>query len=824
MIGIALAGIRRRIASFLAVFVSVLIGAALLTLSGAMLETGIRLPSPPVRLGAADLIVIGDPGYTVEVEGDEDTDTLEYAELHRLDRESIGEVREVAGVAAALPVVLFDGVASHGSARIAFAGRPWSSAQAGPFRLEDGAAPEGRQAVLSQGLADTLGVRVGDDIELGMLGASHLVTVAGLVAGGPDTLFLADDLVEQSIAPDSVDAIAVLLEPGASIAEVRAAIEDRLPQGATLEGDARGRAEDPGASASAVPTIVVGAVFGGIVTVVLATVVSATVSLAIAQRRRELALLRATGASTRWLRSLVVGETALVAVLAAVIGVAIGTAAGSALLPLLRGLVLGPSVQPSIGPVPMAAALVVSAGAAIIAALIAARPLLRTTAVQALREASLPDGRIGAVRVVLGLVFGGGAVALAVLTTLMPPTIVSATSGPAALAAAIAFALLAPPLVRLGSRVFSPVTGLVAGPLSTLVGIQVRARSALLATVATSVVLVVGIGAGHLVAAQLERAAAADAAVATLDADTVVSVPTGIDGDTIGALADADGVETASRLVLSGGRIESPFDTSHLDDPWPLRGIDASGAGVVAETVIEGAFDRLTGDTVAMPAPTAEALGVGLGDDIALRLGDGALVELELVATFESRPGRDSLYLPADVLAPHTVARVATTALVLGELPTDALPAGAISSGPDGLRALAGAQLALQEFINQLLVGLAIAYAAVSVANTLAVGILSRKREFALQRLTGSDTRQVRRMLRAELFVVMLVGAAGGLLAAGFAIVPTAIALGVGPFTLEGAVVTALLLATVAALVARVASLATRRALRDGAGATVAAG
>jgi putative ABC transport system permease protein len=346
----------------------------------------------------------------------------------------------------------------------------------------------------------------------------------------------------------------------------------------------------------------------------------------------------------------------------------------------------------------------------------------------------------------------------------------------------------------------------------------------MLATVATSVVLVVGIGAGHLVPAQLERAAAADAAVATLRADSVISSATGIDAGAIEVLAAADGVAAASRLVLSGGRIEQPFDGSHPDQPWPVRGIDASGAEVITEAVTSGALDDLVGASIAIPSATADQLGVDLGDGIALRLGDGALVELDVVATFDGQPGREALYVPADLLAPHTVSRSATTALVLGEPPSDAVPDGASVDGPDGLRAMVDVQLALQEFINQLLVGVAIAYAAVSVANTLAVGILARRREFALQRLTGSDTRQVRRMLRAELIVVTLIGALGGLVAAASAVVPTAIALRVTPFTPGGALVTALLVVAVIAILIPVARIATRRALRGLAGATVAAG
>jgi putative ABC transport system permease protein len=57
-----------------------------------------------------------------------------------------------------------------------------------------------------------------------------------------------------------------------------------------------------------------------------------------------------------------------------------------------------------------------------------------------------------------------------------------------------------------------------------------------------------------------------------------------------------------------------------------------------------------------------------------------------------------------------------------------------------------------------MLVGMLIAYTAVSVVNTLVSTTLRRRREFALQRLTGSTRAQVLRMLTTESTLVWLTG------------------------------------------------------------------
>jgi putative ABC transport system permease protein len=84
--------------------------------------------------------------------------------------------------------------------------------------------------------------------------------------------------------------------------------------------------------------------------------------------------------------------------------------------------------------------------------------------------------------------------------------------------------------------------------------------------------------------------------------------------------------------------------------------------------------------------------------------------------------------------------------------------------------------LQTQAWVNYLLVGMLIAYTAVSVVNTMVSATVRRRREFGLQRLTGSTRGQVLRMLTTEGVLVALAGITLGTLVALASLLPFAAA------------------------------------------------
>jgi putative ABC transport system permease protein len=128
------------------------------------------------------------------------------------------------------------------------------------------------------------------------------------------------------------------------------------------------------------------------------------------------------------------------------------------------------------------------------------------------------------------------------------------------------------------------------------------------------------------------------------------------------------------------------------------------------------------------------------------------------------------------------------------------------------LRSSFEAGLDIQGWISYLVALLAIAYAAIAAVNTMAVAVLSRRGEFAVQRLAGATRRQVRRMLLAEAAVLAATAVGLGTAIAAFTVLPMAVALGTliprGPIWVYPAVVAAafLIVGPATALTARVAT------------------
>ena len=81
-----------------------------------------------------------------------------------------------------------------------------------------------------------------------------------------------------------------------------------------------------------------------------------------------------------------------------------------------------------------------------------------------------------------------------------------------------------------------------------------------------------------------------------------------------------------------------------------------------------------------------------------------------------------------------------------------------------------------QAWVNYLLLGLVIGFAAFAVLNTLMLAIRGRSREYALLQLIGASRLQVRRMMRIEALLLVVVGWAVGSAVAAATLMPFAYA------------------------------------------------
>ena len=92
--------------------------------------------------------------------------------------------------------------------------------------------------------------------------------------------------------------------------------------------------------------------------------------------------------------------------------------------------------------------------------------------------------------------------------------------------------------------------------------------------------------------------------------------------------------------------------------------------------------------------------------------------------------------------------------------------------GPEIIAAVEDANADTQAWVNYMLLGLVIAFAAFAVLNTLMLAIRDRSREYALLQLIGASRLQVRRMMRIEALVLVLLGWAIGIAVAATTLMP----------------------------------------------------
>lgn len=588
-----------------------------------------------------------------------------------------------------------------------------------------------------------------------------------------------------------VDAIGVVAEPGTDLDELRGEIEAGLDeQTTTLVGDERGQAELREARETGVNVVALAGVFTAFAILVTIFGVASMLALSITQRHRELALLRAVGATPRQVRRLIVGETLVLAVVATALAVLPGQLLGRFVFDQLtdRGIATE-GVAFHQGWIPTVAAVAVAIVAALAGALGAGRRAARVKPTQALAEAALEGRTMGPVRTALAMLMLAGGVALIIVTiAVMSGPLAPATAAPAVILLTIGLALLAPVLTRIMTFVLQwPVRawGGVTGELAVL---NAHGRSGRLAAVTAPVILLAGVASGMLYLQTTNDEADRRAFTDNLMADAVVTSEGPLDPDLVGQVNDLPGVAGASELVTSVGFIEEPEDRSPMGEGWTLQGVTAETAAATTPVdVTEGALTDLAGETVALDEDHARELGVGLDDTITLRLGDNTTLDTRVVALFSADDDFDTLLLPADTVAAHTTAGAITQIAVTADRGTDpaelASVLTAMAADREGLT-VSDREVLLAEFDEQrktstfaiyLMVLMIAGYAAITVVNTLASSTTTRRREFGLQRLAGSTRAQVLRMVGIEGLLVAVGGLAVGTVAALAIVVPVSV-------------------------------------------------
>ncbi|MGW4943873.1 FtsX-like permease family protein [Actinoplanes sp. NPDC004185] len=570
--------------------------------------------------------------------------------------------------------------------------------------LVAGTPPTGERDVVVGG---DLRVPVGQDVTLLTATGPAAWRVTGHVDGS--AVFVAETVAAR-LQP-GVRALGLGGDPDP--AAVRAAVQGA---GTVLTGAARGALE-PRADARTrwIGTQVLTATvaLAGFACVFL---VASTSAFAVNQRRREIGLLRAVGATPRQIRSTLYRSALLTGAVAAALGVLLG--AGLALV--LDGFLVDAGFQPvgfTVHWVPWAPAVAFLAGpvVSLLGAAASARRASRIGPLEALRVAEVEDRPMSRPRWFGGLTAAViGAAAGVYTATAADVTDMAQFALLGAMALVVAAALLAPAVVPLLVRLLLwPVTGITGSLVreSALTGVRRTASTA------APVLLTVAFGVFITGTVQTSTAAYAVRRSATVDTGTVL-IPNGTPGLTDAA---APGAPLPTQVYVAG----------------------ASVAAVGLPTQSPG---------TALVSPDAAGK---FGDSVTLTYADGVRETLRITGTAPAGPVPAELVLARDVVRKHDKSALAPAAFTATAATTPGAELVSVATYAD--RADAEEDRLVWSFTVLLLV-MSAGAGALAVANTLLMATRHRVRDYRVLRLAGATPRQVALTVALESTLVVTIG------------------------------------------------------------------
>lgn len=500
------------------------------------------------------------------------------------------------------------------------------------------------------------------------------------------------------------------------------------------------------------------------------------------QRRREIGLLRAVGATPRKVRSMLYRSALSLGLGAAAVGVLLGSVTALVLAPALVGAGLEPAGyavrwQPWVLAVAFAAGPLVSlAGAAV-----AARRVSRISPLEALRVAEVEERAMSRTRWILGLVavvaaVGAGAAAAASgsVTDLGRYALLGA------MALIVAAALLAPAVVPALIRVLlAPLPGIVA----TLA--RESARTAVRRTASTAAPVLFTVAFAVFVTGTVQTSTAAfDARRSASVPSGEVLVPDGTPGlhDAVAGRAPLDTtVYIGGSAVVTVGADDVPAGTAmlseHLRESLTAAAGGRGSAGGTPESSSAPGGAAIAGG---VPAPAdAPAFSDGSrrgGAAVTVTYADGATETLRVTGTPPPGPFAADLVISRDAARDHD-----PSALAPAVYPAPPGDAGL------GARRAAPADLARQKeadddrlvaTFTMLLLAVSAGAGALAVANTLLMTTRYRRPDYRVLRLSGATGRQVLRAVALETTCAVAIGSLIGGVAGWLAIAGSARSLG----------------------------------------------
>lgn len=647
-----------------------------------------------------------------------------------------------------------------------------------PYVLQKGSEPSPGEVAVDETTATDNDLAVGDRVQVLTQSGPLDVTISGIVsfgesgslAGATITLFDPATAQQALVTPGTYSEVLAIGDGSVSNKQLRDRVAEVLPpryQAFTGEGLAAEDSNDIKDALGFFSTFLL--VFAVISIFVGSFIIFNTFSMLVAQRSRELALLRALGASRRQVNLAVVLEAAVVGVIGSTLGLGLGVLLSLGLREVV-GLFLGdlPADDLVFRANTVLWAYLTGVVVTLVAAVAPARRATLIPPVAALRDdVALPAASLRR-RAVLGtVVLGAGVVAMAAGLAGGAGIL---WVGIGALGIFLGAAMLSPFLSR-------PVVGGVGSALPRLWGSIGRlARENALRnprrTAATASALMIGlalVAAGGVLAASLVKSANAiiDRSVG---ADFIVSASNFL--PIPGTVAeDVRGVEGIAAV------------TAFRPGQFQVAGGVAALQGVTADTVdrtlqlevVDGELAALgERGTMLVAEEVAVENGWEVGDTVPVVFGKTGESELVLGGSYAENQIAGSYLVSLETYEQNFNQRLDQVVAMTVD------PGADLDAVREELTATAGAsnleirdqsefKQEQRDQINQLLgfifvlLTLAVLIAALGIVNTLALSVIERTREIGLLRAVGMGRRQVRRMIRLESVVIAVFGTLLGL-------------------------------------------------------------
>ncbi|WP_424886493.1 FtsX-like permease family protein [Streptomyces sp. SAI-126] len=744
--GLARAAVRFRPASFVGTFVALALAALIVSACGILLETGLRAAVPPERYAGAPVVAAAD--QKAHYGHGDSADSEPVPDRARLDAALVAKAATAPGARTAVADITFPArlprgpVTAHNWASTAFTGD----------RLTAGSAPGPGEVVLAHAHAD-----VGDRVTLTTPTGTRTYRVSGTTGTGTAVWFADSDAVRLSGHPGRVDAVAVLPEPGVGTGTLAAQVSHLLGERVEVHtGEDRGAVEDPTLAEAKETLVGIGGSFGGIAAMVAVFTAAGAVALAVGQRAREFALLRAIGATPRQIRRTIATEALLVAPLAGLLGCLPGIGLAAWWLGQLKDKGAVPeAVDLSAGWIPLVTAVGTVLLTALAAGFMAARRSSRIKPGQALSEASVERLRFGWIRTPLGLAaLAGGFVCAGLAASLTGEDAANASLGIVMLFM-LAVALLGPLVARLCAGLFGlPLRG--AGAPASLAAANSRTNARRLASAITPIVLAMAFSSVLVFMHTSEDRATERQQQAGILADHIVTADPGLPPDAVRQAARTPEVTAAVGLLRTSVLV--PASGGGLT-PASTQGVTGSARDLAAVQdldVKEGRLSLKQGE-IAVDASVADSANRGIGDRLPVRLPDGTRTEPRIVATYGRGLGLAQVTMARADLATHVTSAFDTELWTKGGTPAALRGFGTVSDRAEYTTAQS-VDRELNAWANTVMAALLGGFAAVAAVNTLVMTVLGRRRELGTLRLIGSTRRQVLRMIRWEALLVALAG------------------------------------------------------------------